>query len=160
MSGDRILKQVGTVSAIMALQVGLVATVANSSAAAEQSEFLQCADELVIAGLTPRAAAEACSKALKPEELSLCVLSMVDGADVPTAFATESCFGVRRPDELATCVLEIDEVFLPDDPRSVVESCRKSLLPLRFSDCVVGVGIGGELATADALELCLAIDKK
>lgn len=159
MVGNRVLRRAGTVVAIAAMQASLFAAVASGPAAARRNDFRLCADELVAAGIAPAAAADACGKALLPDELSLCVLGMVDGANIAADFALDNCFRVRRPDELATCVLEIDDALEPESPTTVVESCRKSLLPLRFADCVVGVGDREGLAATDALETCLAADK-
>ena len=157
---NRFWQRATTVGAIATLQFGLSLAITNQPSAAKRNPFGVCTEELLAVGLDADTAAAACGRALLPDELSLCVVSIAVDAGVDAGFALDNCFRVRRPDELAACALEIDEVLLPEDPATVVDSCRRSILPLRFSDCVVGVGLGAELDINAALENCLAADNK
>ncbi|MEO0947751.1 MAG: hypothetical protein AAFY11_06345 [Cyanobacteria bacterium J06641_5] len=148
-----------SVGAIATLQLGLsVAIVSQPAAAAKENPFGVCTEELLAVGFDNNTVAAACGRALLPDELSLCVISIVQDANVDAAFALDNCFRVRRPDELAVCALEIDEAFMLEDPTAVVDSCRRSILPLRFSDCVTGVGLGADVTVDTALKNCLAAD--
>jgi len=79
---------------------------------------------------------------------------------VPAEDGLYNCYRDRRPLELATCVVEINEFLEADDTGIIVENCRRSLLPLRYSDCVVGLTNAGEEAIAPvaAMEECISAD--
>lgn len=141
--------------AIAGLHVGLWALLPVSPATAKDNSFEICSSELIDAGISAIEASEACSRALAPDDLSLCVTSMNQQAFVPAEEALLACFRDRRPLELATCVLEIDQATLPVNPTSVVDHCRRSLLPLRFSECAIGLTATGEIALAEALDSCI-----
>lgn len=160
MFANRFWTRALAVGAIATMQAGFSIAIASGPAAAKRNPFGICTEELLFVGIDTNTAAAACGRALVPDELSLCVLSMVEDAGIDAGFALDNCFRVRRPEELATCTLEIDEALLPEDPTVVVDSCRRSALPLRFSDCVVGVGIEADLSVSAALKNCLAADNK
>lgn len=160
MFANRFWQRAATIGAIATLQLGLSVAIARQPAAARRNPFGVCTEELLDIGLDADTVAAACGRALLPDELSLCVVSIVEDAGIDASFALDNCFRVRRPDELAACALEIDETFLPKDPTAAVDSCRRSILPLRFADCVVGVGLGADLTIDAALENCLAADNK
>ncbi len=121
-------------------------------------EFDVCAKELQQAGLSADEASAACSEALHPEDLSLCVLSMNVEVDVTAQQGLENCFRDRRPVELATCVIDIDEAVEVEDVGNIVQNCRKSLQPLRYSECVIGLTAGNEIAVSRAVDDCIAAD--
>ncbi|NBD15627.1 MAG: hypothetical protein GVY04_05600 [Cyanobacteria bacterium] len=150
------------IGAIAAFQAGLffMVTPSRPLQAAVGDEFEICAEELQEAGLSPDEASAACADALRPKDLSLCVLSMNQEVGVPAEEGLYNCYRDRRPLELATCVVDINEFLEADDPGLIVENCRRSILPLRYSDCVIGL-TNAEEATIDpvaALEECISAD--
>lgn len=148
--------------AIAALQAGIffMVTPSRPLQAAVGDEFEICAEELQEAGLSPDQASAACADALRPKDLSLCVLSMTQEVGVPAEDGLYNCYRDRRPLELATCVVEINELLATDDTGIIVENCRRSLLPLRYSECVVGLTNTAEEAIAPvaAMEECISAD--
>ncbi|NJR64434.1 MAG: hypothetical protein HC772_02485 [Leptolyngbyaceae cyanobacterium CRU_2_3] len=84
----------------------------------------------------------------------------IDTATVLTsADALSNCQRVRRPVELATCVVDIGAIDSSSETASllnVVDHCRRSLLPARFSACVVGLRSQVDFPTETALSNCIA----
>lgn len=131
-----------------------------SARASVGDEFRVCAEELNQAGLTPDEASAACADAIHPKDLSLCVLSMNQEVGVAANEALSNCFRDRRPVELATCVIEINDFLEVDNLTTIVENCRRSVLPLRYSGCVVGLldTEGEEIAPQKAVEDCISAE--
>ncbi|NJL83317.1 MAG: hypothetical protein HC890_10865 [Chloroflexaceae bacterium] len=173
--------------------------------------YRRCAAELQASGLPGNQIAAACALALRPEELSACVLDINADTTVRAEAALEACFRVRRPDALARCVVTIQErtivpytarLTAPAAPKqslkqetvqpqqqqpgtggspqpetlklqpsgTVTESaesitlfalntCRRSLLPDRFSDCVVGLANTlPDLVPTEAMQTCISAE--
>lgn len=136
---------------------GLVTPIVLASPpAAAANDFAICTSALINAGLDNSVAAGACGKALRPADLSSCTLDVASTAEVSTDQALLACQSDRRPKELATCVDEIHQQLEVTDSTAVINSCRLSVLPLRYSDCVVGVASAADLAVADSLLRCSA----
>ncbi len=157
-----LLRWTTRLGAIAAFQAGLFFMVSPTRPlqAATGDEFKICAQELQEAGLAPDEASAACADAIRPKDLSLCVLSMNQDVGIPAEEGLYNCYRDRRPLELATCVVEINERLEADDMGILVENCRRSILPLRYSDCVVGL-TNAEEETIDpvvALEECISAD--
>lgn len=157
-----LLRWTTRISAIAALQTGVFFMVMPSRplTAAVGDQFKVCAEELQEAGLSAEEAASACADALRPEELSLCVLSMNQDVGLPAEEALYNCYRDRRPLDLATCVVDIHDSLETEEMGMVVENCRRSLLPLRYSECVVGLTNtpDQEIAPMQAMEECLGAD--
>lgn len=131
-------------------------------------EFRQCAADLIRVGLAVEQTKAACAMALEPTDLSNCVVGIAL-TPVSPQNALYSCFRVRRPVELAQCVVDIhrdvlapkfaEGAMLNDVALSTLDHCRRSLLPLRYSACVVG--LSGELTTLDpqnAIATCITAE--
>ncbi|MGB3312501.1 MAG: hypothetical protein WBG32_17850 [Nodosilinea sp.] len=127
-----------------------------SASRAIANDYEACANTLIGAGLDGSAAASACGKALNPTDLSSCTLDISRVAEVDIEPALLACQSDRRPKELATCVGDIHQNLEVANSAAVVNSCRLSVLPLRYSDCVVGVATAADLAVADSLRRCSA----
>ncbi|MBE9156966.1 hypothetical protein IQ265_09010 [Nodosilinea sp. LEGE 06152] len=127
-----------------------------SASRAIANDYEACANTLVGAGLDGLAAAGACGKALNPTDLSSCTLDVARVADINADQALLACQSDRRPRELATCVSDIHQGLEVANSTAVLNSCRRSVLPLRYSDCVVGVATAANLAVADSLQQCSA----
>ncbi len=69
--------------------------------------------------------------------------------------ALATCRQVRQPDELATCVVGISinskEKTIPE----VLNYCRRSLLPVRFAECVVGLQKEIDVTSNQAMNTCI-----
>lgn len=145
--------------AIAALQTSVFFMIApfRPLQAATGDQFKICAEELQEAGLSPEKASTACADAIRPKDLSLCVLSMNQEVGIPADTALFNCYRDRRPLDLASCVVNINDYLQADDMEMIVENCRRSLLPLRYSECVVGLTNTPEkdISPVKAVEDCL-----
>ncbi|MDB9526055.1 hypothetical protein PN498_08660 [Oscillatoria sp. CS-180] len=115
-----------------------------------------CTDELIDAGIAADTAAVACALSLEPSQVSSCVTNVLSVASVVPEDALTACSRDRRPDEVATCVSSIHQTLAVDDSQEVLLHCHRSLLPQRYSACVVGVADAAGYATDEALARCIA----
>ncbi|MFW6367837.1 MAG: hypothetical protein ACOCZG_01635 [Halothece sp.] len=156
------MKLLNRLSRLTAFGTGLCLMLAPSFSAQASvgDEFRVCAEELQEAGLSPDEASAACADAIRPKDLSLCVLSMNQEVGIDANEALSNCFRNRRPVELATCVIEINDFLDSDNLTPIVENCRRSVLPLRYSDCVVGLTETAEeeIAPQKAVEDCITAE--
>jgi hypothetical protein len=120
------------------------------------SDYRSCTSGLTGAGLASLDAANACADALYPRDLERCVTRIDSNTEIAATDALENCVKVRRPVELAECVTDIDGLDGSAAGLNVLDYCRRSLLPLRFSACVVGLSNEGESTTDTALESCIS----
>ncbi|MFQ4135305.1 hypothetical protein PGN35_003210 [Nodosilinea sp. PGN35] len=140
-----------------ALIAGLAAPLVLLSAPrAIANDFETCTSSLIEAGITAAEAAGACGRALHPADLASCTVDVLGAAEVDAPQALLACQSDRRPLELATCVGDIHQGLAVANSTAVLNNCRRSVLPARFSDCVVGVAAAAELAVADAMAQCIA----
>jgi hypothetical protein len=133
-------------------------------------DYQTCASNLTSAGIDAADAADACAASLYPQDLASCVSRIDSGTEIAAIDALSSCRDVRRPIELATCVNDIDNtanlvsntaadastVTSDTEALVVLDNCRRSLLPTRFSACVVGLSREIDFSTVEALETCIA----
>lgn len=120
------------------------------------NDYESCTSGLIDAGITANAAAGACGTALHPAELSSCTVDVLGAAEVDAEQALLACQNDRRPQELATCVGDIHQGLEVANSTAVVNNCRRSVLPVRFSDCVVGVATAASLPVAESMTQCIA----
>lgn len=123
---------------------------------AAANQFEACASDLIEAGIEPSAAGSACGQALHPEEVSTCVSGVVGAADVTALSALSACSRDRRPKEVATCVTDIHNSLTVSNSSDVLNRCHLSVLPERYSACVIGLSDGAGLNLADSLNQCLS----
>ncbi|MBD2461362.1 hypothetical protein H6G89_09915 [Oscillatoria sp. FACHB-1407] len=128
----------------------------RTSTRVRTSDYQACASSLTGAGISEADAADACAAALYPQDVARCVTRIDNGTEIAATDALSGCRQVRRPIELATCVNDIDNVTTGAESLVVLDNCRRSLLPTRFSACVVGLSREIEFAPAEALETCIA----
>jgi hypothetical protein len=110
------------------------------------------------AEVSPEAASVACARALRPEDLSRCVVTINQVTPTLKQDALAACTKVRRPVELSRCVSDISDRTQSSEVLSVVDYCRRSLLPIRFSECVTGLRREIDFSTSRALETCIAAE--
>jgi len=127
-----------------------------SPLAAQANEFATCAASLIEAGVEAEAASAACAQALKPEQVSRCVVDITNATELAPDQVLAACSRDRRPDELATCVATIHDRLEVSSSTDVLDNCRRSVLPVRYSDCVVGLATTAEVATTESMAFCIA----
>lgn len=147
--------------------------------------FRECAELLTNAEIVESQVAIACAEALDPEDLSFCVDEISTFTAIDPLYTLFGCFRTRRPVELAHCVVDIHyNVLMPktflyqDDDRynlndrltpadkatlepvalSTLDHCRRSLLPERFSACVVGLSTEVSFSSEQLLGTCIRAD--
>jgi hypothetical protein len=156
------------VSAVQFVLAGVITTVFpvqasttfSSTYRASEGDYRSCLSGLAEAGVSTPDAAAACAGALYPNDLSDCVSRIGSNTTVLPTDALNSCRQTRRPIDLASCVVDITNTT-SDEPiaLSVVDFCRRSLLPLRFSNCVVGLQ-GESLSITEAMQDCIAAGRR
>jgi hypothetical protein len=152
-----VYKKSGILMAIVSLvTIAIPSTPAN---AYTFTEAQLCAAELVrFAALSQEVASVACAQALVPKELSKCVLKISELTPTKAQDALVACFKVRRPLDLAGCVHDIHVKTQKPDPNAVLDYCRRSLLPLRFSECVIGLSREIDFSPPKAMRTCIAAE--
>ena len=120
------------------------------------NDFQLCTAQLIrLAGVSPEDAASACSDVINPEDLSRCVVTIHQVTPTLTQDALGACRRVRRPVDLSTCVFDINDNTRDSQPTAVLDYCRRSLLPLRYSECVVGLSRETDFSSNKAMETCI-----
>lgn len=125
--------------------------------ASYRNDYRACAGQLLRVNINANAASQACAAALRPRELSSCVVSISRQTQISAVDALNTCRQARRPEELATCVVGISlkpskEAANP----AILNYCGRSLLPVRFGQCVVGLRSEIKFALNQALETCIS----
>ena len=135
-------------------------TIAISPHSAGASNFAGCASSLLNSGISEDDASAACADALEPTTLSACVKKIQGQTLVTSQDALTACYRVRRPQELASCVVRIDTNLASEEMANLaLDNCRRSLLPKRFADCVVGLNNTiSEVSGTEAIETCISAE--
>lgn len=126
-------------------------------AAIARNAFRTCDYELAQMGISPEDRSRACGTALYPKDISGCVVGIVNrNEDINPLEALSTCRQVRRPLDLASCVTDINHIDESDLIAStVLETCRRALLPRRFAQCVVGMDREMDLSTQEVMTHCI-----
>jgi hypothetical protein len=120
------------------------------------NDYRACAGQLLRAKINADAALPACAQALHPRQLSSCVVKISRETKINPVDALATCKQVRRPEELATCVVGISQNTQGEANPVVLNYCGRSLLPVRFSQCVVGLRSEvKDLPPNSALDTCI-----
>lgn len=119
------------------------------------NNYRACAGRLVSNDISPEAASKACAKALYPRRLSVCLTKIVKQTKLDAKDALTSCEEARRPEDLASCVVGISKNNKEAVDPEVLNFCGRSLLPVRFAQCVVGLRSEIDLAPTQAMETCI-----
>jgi hypothetical protein len=103
----------------------------------------------------PEEIAQSCATAIRPKDLSACVASIKKGTNISSLDALSSCRLAHRPKELATCVVSVSQNTENKFNPNVLDYCSRSLLPVTYALCVVGlrkeVGLPEETAMGSKL---------
>lgn len=161
----------------------LMLTPQSSLAGAERwNQFSVCITEMARYGVSEENASIACSNALIPKELSQCV-SMIGRATQRTPIegnqSLQACYQVRRPIDLGNCVADIynalpnltavetsesdlneadnEVTYNQQNLSKLLESCRLSLRPGFYSECVIATALEvPDTKATEAMDTCLA----
>ncbi|WP_016952729.1 hypothetical protein [Anabaena sp. PCC 7108] len=136
---------------------GLLATIVPSLAVTDsyRNDYRVCAAQLLSVGVTPQAASQGCAKALRPKELSTCVAQIKKQTQINPADAFNSCSQARRPEDLAACVVGISKGTQEAVNPAALVYCGRSLLPVTFAQCVVGLRKEIDFTPIQALDTCI-----
>ena len=122
---------------------------------AQANDFADCTSSLVDNGLEAKAAASACSRSLHPTQVGDCV-AQLSGLPVKPEELLTACSRDRRPAELASCVTTIQGQLEVPSLSGLLDHCRRSVLPQRYADCVVGTVAAAQITTTESMALCIA----
>ena len=123
--------------------------------ATHRNNFQHCAAQLLRFGIGAPVAADACAAALYPKDLSICVTGIAEYTNIAAADALATCRQVRRPRDLGKCVVTISTGTQNASPPDILDNCRRSLLPLRFADCVVGLNREVDYSPTKVMATCI-----
>lgn len=135
--------------------------------ASNWNQFDVCVSQLKSNGVSDDAAASGCSQAIIPKEMSQCVNMISSNTKITGIVALQSCFQVRRPVDLGHCVVDIDKGVVgrnrstdeEDVSMAALDSCRRSLLPGRHSECVIALSRDlSDFTPKKAMDTCLAAE--
>ncbi|MBD2343855.1 hypothetical protein [Anabaena subtropica] len=146
----RLTAPVLTVAGLLGMSVPSMAVTASYS-----NDYRACAGRLISVGVTAQAASQACATALRPKDLSACVLDISRQTQIPGVDALSGCRRARQPQELATCVVAVSKNTEGAVNPEVLNYCGRSLLPVRFAQCVVGLRSEIDLVPIQALDTCI-----
>lgn len=119
------------------------------------SDYRACAGRLLRLGITPEAASQNCAAVLRPRDFSNCVTRIQRQTQVAAADILPSCRSARRPEDLATCVVNISTSKRDSFDPSIFNYCGRSLLPVRFASCVVGIRREIDYSAVQAMDTCI-----
>lgn len=120
-----------------------------------RNDFRGCAGRLLSIGISSDAAANACAGALRPKDVSRCVLRIHQQTAIAAQDVLSACTQVRRPNDLSRCVIGISSNSRQEAVPGVLDYCRRSLLPVNFAECVVGLRREIDVAPTQAMESCI-----
>ncbi|ARV60420.1 hypothetical protein BZZ01_18875 [Nostocales cyanobacterium HT-58-2] len=130
-------------------------SVSMAVTATYRNDFRVCAGRLLSVGVTAEAASQACAAALRPGDLSSCVTRIGRQTQIAAPDALTTCRQARRPEQVADCVVGISRYTRETANPAVLNYCGRSLLPVRFAQCVVGLRAEIDLAPTQALDTCI-----
>ena len=119
------------------------------------NEYRVCAARLLSVSVASQAASEACASALRPRDVSECVVKIQRRTQIPATDALSSCRRSRFPRDLASCAVGISQYSKEAVNPLVLNYCNRSLLPVRFAQCVVGLRAEIDVASTRAMDTCI-----
>ncbi len=134
---------------------GWLLAIAPGMAASYNNDYRVCAGRVLGDGVTAQAASQACARALRPRDLASCVVYIKNNTEIAATDALSACNQARRPKELASCIAGISKNTQGAVNPDVLNYCGRSLLPVRFAQCVVGLRSEIDLTPIQALNTCI-----
>lgn len=157
------LTAISTASAFsLAVPASLVAlgTVGSTSAVAAipsysgNPDYLGCATDMTNSGVAQADAIAACAGARYPGDLGACVVDVNESTGLTANSALLICERSRRPKEVASCTIDIHKAFLTEPSADVLQNCGRSILPTRYSRCVIDIVDATDVTVDTALSQC------
>ena len=137
------------------LAMSLPSTAANIPSS-YRNTFRGCTGRLLSVGISSEEAATVCAGALRPTDVSRCVVEIKKETTLAAEDALSTCRQDRRPNEVARCVVGISRNSGQEAVPGVLDYCgRRSLLPVRFAECVVGLRREIEISPTQAMDTCI-----
>ncbi|MEA5506427.1 hypothetical protein VB735_25620 [Halotia wernerae UHCC 0503] len=147
-------KAIRLTAPVLAL-AGWLLAIAPGMAASYNNDYRACAGRVIGEGVTAQAASQACARALRPRDLASCVVYIKRNTEITAADTLSACNQARRPKDLASCVTGISKNTQGAVNPDVLNYCGRSLLPVRFAQCVVGLRSEIDLTPTQALNTCI-----
>ncbi|MGH1396742.1 MAG: hypothetical protein ACRAVC_22315 [Trichormus sp.] len=122
---------------------------------ATNNDYQACAGRLLRLGLSEQAVSQACAQALRPRDLSACVVFIDKRTEISPSDALNACTKARQPKDLATCVVSVSKNTQESINPDVLNYCGRSLLPVRFAECVIGLRRQTQIQPNQALNTCI-----
>ncbi|MBR8838725.1 MAG: hypothetical protein DSM106950_33165 [Stigonema ocellatum SAG 48.90 = DSM 106950] len=119
------------------------------------NEYRVCAARLLSVNVAAEAASQACATALRPRDVSSCVVKIQRRTQIPATDALSSCSRSRFPRDLASCAVGINQYSKEAVNPQVLDYCGRSLSPVRFAQCVVGLRAEIDYAPIRAMNTCI-----
>lgn len=119
------------------------------------NDYRACVGRLKGTDIAEQAISQACATALRPTDLSSCVITIDKKTQITAVDALSGCERARRPKEYATCVVGISLNTQEAINPAVLNYCSRSLLPVRFAQCVVGISSQTSIAPTQLLDTCI-----
>ncbi|TVP67877.1 MAG: hypothetical protein EA343_00270 [Nodularia sp. (in: Bacteria)] len=149
-------KTIRLITPVLAM-TGWLAMMAPSMAVTTSyaNDYRVCTARLLNLGITEQAISQSCAKALRPRDLSSCVVRINQQTQFSAVDALSSCEQARRPENFSNCVVGITRNTQEAVPTTVLNYCGRSLLPERFAQCVVGLRSEIDIAPTQAMDTCI-----
>jgi hypothetical protein len=156
-AGSKIYLVAGSLAIAGWLGINFPATGAEIVTDSVRNGYRACTGQMLESGISPEAAARACAGALYPKDVARCVSRIESQTEIAAQAALASCTQARRPVELSRCVVGISENTPGQPVPGLLDFCGRSLLPIRYAECVVGLQREIEnLAPTQAMETCIS----
>ena len=139
-------------SAPLGVAMGMTLLICPASAEADFAGFTA---GMMEAGIAEDSAIAACSSSRVPDSLGACVVDVSESTGLAASSALLMCERSRRPTEVADCTINIHDAYFESPSTKVLENCGRSLLPARYSTCVVDIVDATEVAVDTALDQCI-----
>ena len=123
-----------------------------------RNDFRACAAQLLQSGVTPQAASQSCAQFIRPRELSACVAKITKRTEISANQALVNCRQTRRAEDFATCVVGISQSTQQSVNQAALNYCGRSLLPVKFAECVVGLRKEIDIDPMRTLNTCINAD--
>ncbi|MDH6060795.1 hypothetical protein NWP17_10125 [Chrysosporum bergii ANA360D] len=147
---------IGLTTPVLAV-AGLLAMMTPSMAVTTSyaNDYRLCTAQLLKLGITEQAVSQGCAAAVRPRDLSACVVKINKQTQISVVDALSSCEQARRPQNFSSCVVGIARNTPEAVNTTVLNYCGRSLLPDRFSQCVVGLLSEIDMAPTQAMDTCI-----
>jgi hypothetical protein len=156
-SGSKIYLVAGSLAIASWSGINFPATGAEIVTDSLRNGYRACTGRLLKAGVSPEVTARACAGALYPKDIARCVTKIEGKTEISAQDALATCTQARRPVELSRCVVGISENTPGQPVPGVLDFCGRSLLPIRYAECVVGLRREiNNLAPIQAMETCIS----